>query len=100
MFIENPENKEQVNHIDGNKLNNNVENLQWVTNQENCIHKFQTGLGNNYKRKIEQYNLKNQLIKEFSSIREAMNETKIKTIGQALQNRQKTAGGFIWKYLD
>lgn len=100
MFIENSENKEQVNHIDGNKLNNKVENLSWVTNQENCIHKFQTGLGNNYKRKICQYSLENQLIKEFLSIREAIRETKIGTIGQALQNRQKTAGGFIWKYLD
>jgi len=44
LFIENKENKEQINHIDGNKLNNHVSNLDWCTNLENMQHAYATGL--------------------------------------------------------
>ncbi len=101
-FIENIENKEQVNHIDGNKLNNSVSNLEWVTNTENQIHKFKIGLGNNYTRKITQYDLQMNKIKDFNSIIEASKELNIakSNIRGVITNYRKSAGGFIFKYLE
>lgn len=41
-YIDNPDNKPEVNHLDSNKANNHKDNLQWVTHKENIIHSYQT----------------------------------------------------------
>jgi hypothetical protein len=56
-FIDNPNNKPQVNHIDGDSLNNIVTNLEWATNSENQIHRFNT---NSSKHKYPRYVHKNR----------------------------------------
>ncbi len=44
LYVPNPDNKPQVNHIDGNKLNNHYSNLEWVSNRENKDHALENGL--------------------------------------------------------
>jgi len=55
LFVDNINNKPEINHIDGNKLNNAASNLEWVTRKENCQHRELHGLSNNKRDKYGRY---------------------------------------------
>lgn len=102
-FLDNPENKREVNHINGDKFKNEVSNLEWVTPSENQKHRHSIGITQTSNRKVGMFDLDGNLIQDFNSIVEAftsLNKPSRTNIDNALQGKQKTAYGYVWKYLD
>jgi hypothetical protein len=104
-FIPHVEGKDHVNHIDGNKSNNHVSNLEWVSDFENQLHAYNTGLKKLLPRRpVRQYHLgSNKTVNTFTSIEEAARQTGIYVdcIRNTCSDRPtpKSAGGFGWEYL-
>lgn len=97
-FIPNPKNLPEVNHKDGNKQNNMVENLEWCTRSENELHCYRNNPELHKTSIINQYDLNGKFIKQWKSIKDALKELKINNISACCRGKRNTAGGYIWRY--
>ena len=96
----------EVNHIDKNRSNNHIDNLEWCTGSQNVQHAYDKSSNpkdNSYRhRKVNQYTLDGKFIKTFECIKDAtLSLGKNKSaIWKACRGEYKTSLGFIWKYAD
>lgn len=102
-FMPNEDNNLIINHIDGNKLNNRLDNLEWCTRSENDKHAFRLNLRTTInKRRVAQIDENNNTINIFNSIKDAMifHNMKTNNITLVCQGKRKKAYGYKWKYLE
>ena len=109
-FIPNPYNKPQINHIDSNRLNNDINNLEWCTPKENIIHgiiygniKYDYLVKYNVQhiKKIDMYDLNHNYIRSFSSITNAhrfFGSKPTGSISKCVNGHRKTAYGYRWSF--
>lgn len=112
-FIPNPDAKSQVNHKDGNTLNNAASNLEWATGSENQLHRFHVlgkGMSPEHLKRIQ------DIARNFTSVKVRCVETgevfksqseaakhigvQVCAINACIHKRSKTCGGFRWERVD
>jgi hypothetical protein len=98
-FHENPEGKAEVNHINGNKLDNRAENLEWTTHTENVVHANETGLKK--RMRVAQYDMVGKELARFKSTSDAAKKLGLtKTqVFNVCSGRSKQTNGFVFAYL-
>lgn len=102
LFIPNPDNKPCVDHINGDKTNNNVSNLRWTTYEENNNNEItkQRQRNSTKNKSVNQYTLDGIFIQTFKSIKEAEIITGCdhSRISACCNGKRKKTGGFKWTY--